>query len=447
MSTNDPKGYYAILEITPTASAAEIKAAYRRRAMELHPDRNESPEATNDFQLLTEAYNVLSDPSIRAQYDTISVETRGHSNATPEASPEPIVCSSCGKVTAQPRYVIFYEVKSFIFVTKRTPIQGVFCSLCAEKKALRATALTWVLGWWGFPWGIIYSPHAILVNLFGGERPHNINARLAAHQAWAFAVLGNTDMARAIALDALALARKIKPEKASARLKQVLGYDIDHEGARLSKEIEDLLASLGNGGKRIQLKDSWGLFRRPFYVQGLIGLTAIALVWGVIQSDKSSSPPRGPKPYITNPNREPAPTSSYVRPTTAPNGEQWPVIADYVQGYPRTHANGLSTVTVDNSQNDADVFVKLVSLDGAQAFPVRMFFIPAHGRFTLIQVTAGSYDIRYRDLSSGRLARSEAFSLEEIPSHDGTQYSNLTMTLYKVRHGNMQIYGLSETEF
>ena len=83
MSTNDPKGYYAILEITPTASAAEIKAAYRRRAMELHPDRNESPEATNDFQLLTEAYNVLSDPSIRAQYDTISVETRGHSNATP----------------------------------------------------------------------------------------------------------------------------------------------------------------------------------------------------------------------------------------------------------------------------------------------------------------------------------------------------------------------------
>jgi hypothetical protein len=118
-----------------------------------------------------------------------------------------------------------------------------------------------------------------------------------------------------------------------------------------------------------------------------------------------------------------------------------------VRGYHRTHANGLSTVTVDNSQNDADVFVKLVSLDGPQTFPVRVFFIPAHGRFTLSKVTAGSYDIRYRDLSSGQLSRSEAFSLEEISSYDGTQYSNITMTLYKVQHGNMQSYVLSEADF
>jgi hypothetical protein len=178
----------------------------------------------------------------------------------------------------------------------------------------------------------------------------------------------------------------------------------------------------------------------------LISALVIFIIYA-IQSDKSSSPPRGPKPYIASPERAFVPKFSYVRPTTAPNGEPWPIVPDYVRGYHRTHANGLSTVTVDNSQNDADVFVKLVSLDGPQTFPVRVFFIPAHGRFTLSKVTAGSYDIRYRDLSSGQLSRSEAFSLEEISSYDGTQYSNITMTLYKVQHGNMQSYVLSEADF
>lgn len=433
MSTKDPKGYYAILNVLPTASAAEIKAAYRRRAMEAHPDRNNSLNATKEFQLLNEAYSVLSDPSARAQYDTISVKIKGRDATAPKAPPEPIACSVCGKVTAQPRYVIFYEVKSFIFATTRTPIQGIFCSACAEKKALRATAITWVLGWWGIPWGFIYSLQAIFANLFGGERPHNINARLAAHQAWVFAVLGKIDIARAIALDALAIARKIKPD--------------NDEGARLNKEIEELLAALGNGDKAIRLSDSWALFRRPFYVQGMMGLTVIALVWTAILNDKPSPPPRSPKPYIANPKPATPPRPAYVRPATAPNGESWPAVADYVRGYHRIHANGLSTVTVDNSKNDSDVFVKLVSLDGPNAFPVRTFFIPAHGQFTLNRITAGGYDIRYRDLSNGRLSRSEAFSLKETPTYEGTQYSNFTMTLYKVRHGNMQTYGLSEAEF
>ena len=62
-------------------------------------------------------------------------------------------------------------------------------------------------------------------------------------------------------------------------------------------------------------------------------------------------------------------------------------------------------------------------------------------------MTAGSYDIRYRDLGNGGLSRSEAFGLEEIPTYNGTQFSNISITLYKVQHGNMQTYGLSETEF
>lgn len=157
-----------------------------------------------------------------------------------------------------------------------------------------------------------------------------------------------------------------------------------------------------------------------------------------------SSPPPGPKPYQTGPGPV---RPVYVRPITAPNGQPWPTYAGYVTGYQRLHTDGLSTVMVDNTRNDSDVFVKLVSLDGARAYPVRQFYIPAFGSFSLKTVTAGTYDIRYRDLSNGGLSRSEVFNLEEIQTYDGVQYSNITMTLYKVRNGNMQTYGLSESEF
>ena len=131
----------------------------------------------------------------------------------------------------------------------------------------------------------------------------------------------------------------------------------------------------------------------------------------------------------------------------APNGEIWPANAGYVEGYKKLHTNGLSSVTVDNTQNDSDVFVKLVSLEGVEAYPIRQFYIPAYSQFTVNKVNTGSYDVRYRDLSNGGLSRSESFNLEETEIDGGTQFSNYTMTLYKVRNGNMQTYGLSEAEF
>lgn len=172
---------------------------------------------------------------------------------------------------------------------------------------------------------------------------------------------------------------------------------------------------------------------------------AILVIIGML-NDKPRSPPPGPKPFVA----APTPTRSapaYIKPVSAPNGAPWPTSSGYVAGYDRLHTDGLSAITIDNGQNDSDVFVKLVSIDGPQAFPVRTFYITAHGSFTVRNIAAGNYDVRYRDLNSGGLSRSEAFNLVEVPTDNGTQFSNVTMTLYKVRNGNMQTYGLSESEF
>ncbi len=62
--------YYQILEVSPTASADEIKKSYKTLALKLHPDKNPSPTATQEFQKLGQAYQTLSDPNTRKAYDT-----------------------------------------------------------------------------------------------------------------------------------------------------------------------------------------------------------------------------------------------------------------------------------------------------------------------------------------------------------------------------------------
>ncbi len=63
--------YYSILGITKTASAGEIKKAYRKLALKYHPDKTEGDKALEDkFKKISEAYAVLSDPKKKNQYDT-----------------------------------------------------------------------------------------------------------------------------------------------------------------------------------------------------------------------------------------------------------------------------------------------------------------------------------------------------------------------------------------
>ncbi len=63
------KDYYKILGVEPTANSAEIKNAYRKLALQYHPDKNPDDKfALAQFYLVKEAYETLSTPRMRDEY-------------------------------------------------------------------------------------------------------------------------------------------------------------------------------------------------------------------------------------------------------------------------------------------------------------------------------------------------------------------------------------------
>ena len=259
-SVSDPLGYYRALGVGPLADASELKAAYRYKAKLLHPDRNKSDEARLEFLEVSHAYGVLSDPAERRRYDSRSRLPAPAGLIDPEDSnPQPLTCSRCGQVTAQPRYLLFHHVRSALWSIRRGVVRGIFCRGCADRTAILASTTSWILGWWS-PTGPYWTLRALLHNLRGGDKPPTDNLWVLLHQARAFLLRGDRDIARALAEQALEFAQ-----------------DEEERG-----RIASLLHRAGRRGKASRrLKNRWRPWNYASVVQALpLASLLVALLVG-----------------------------------------------------------------------------------------------------------------------------------------------------------------------
>lgn len=73
---NTKNNYYQILNVSPLATQEEIKNAYRMLAKKYHPDSNPNIDTREEFQMITEAYQTLSDANERHSYDLSVIYTQ-----------------------------------------------------------------------------------------------------------------------------------------------------------------------------------------------------------------------------------------------------------------------------------------------------------------------------------------------------------------------------------
>lgn len=444
-SSKDAKGYYARLGVTPSASADDIKKAYRRLAKEMHPDLSKDKSAKTRFQEINEAYAALSDPELRSKYDALQ-----YTNPEPqkrEAELEPICCSRCGKITAQPRSTVFYRVVSLVLLTTRTPIQGIFCSTCAKKAALQASLVSAFFGWWGFPWGPIWTIASICRNSAGGQYSKDVDEKLLWYNALAFLRRGKPAIAYALAQQAR-----------TAR---------DTEIAINAVKLIDHLRGLGVPAG--SLKNPWSVspaivFAHLALLCVVPGAIALAAYSDDAKRSVSLSSPRAsalvPRPTLSTPNGTQTVSTQSVNATARAPTCPFPPRNGQVLVNRGVWGNEGHRIEIRNGASGNAIVKVRNAYTGALLIS---FFVAQGNTASVVNIPDGNYRIQYAlgdELGMDCRSFLKVISARQFPDVDsfettrtfiGTSveigHSELQYTLFSVPHGNVRPQTLDIASF
>ena len=425
----DPHGLYHALGISPSATAEEIKSAYRQLAKQTHPD-TAGKGSTDRFHRISAAYEILGDPARRAEYDSSSYTAEPQD---PHTQPvDPICCSRCGQVTAQPRYIVFFRVYSYIFGTIRTPIQGIFCANCAKKESIRSSIFTMLAGWWAFPWGPVYTFKAIISNGFGGKHEKKSAEAFIWFNALAFLSRRNLKLSYALAL----LAKHAQDQAIAA------------DAAELVAKLE----GAGVDPRQGRLKNPWKIppaiaVAHMLMAISLPGIIA-ALLW--LDSNKNTAPYR-PRDVTTQPTFSQPIAVEPVAPTCAYQPRNGQLLGSEFLRSESGHALEIK----NGGGSNAIIKVRRFPTNAA----IAMFFVSKGQTARMEGIPDGTYKIQYsfgeklnegcngfvKVLGAGQFPKEETLKTRRTINQITTQI--LSYTLYTVPSGNVRPQTISASEF
>lgn len=455
----DARGYYSTLGLNPGAPIDAVRSAYRQLAKECHPDRPTCVDGGQRFRRIDEAYDALSDPAFKAAYDSgTGIRPPNETAAPSPPKVEPIRCEVCGRITAQPRRLAFWRVTSFILASQKTPIQRIFCQDCAAKEQWKSTIWTGLLGWWGIPWGPIWSIGHGLTNAFGGTRERTVDDALSWQNAVAFAARGEG----ALAIGLSNILRK-------------------SENAEIAQQAADIIRFFSGRGfeAKTTLKDVWKHSLARTAALSVIVFAAPAIVLSLIyfplanefRSSSAGTPglndsagtdaldqtfgPNAPAPSGVVPASQLTPSPPPEPPCDSPpsNGQ---VLVDH-----RGQSADGHHLKIENG-TAGDAIIKIRRADGRT---MSSFFVARGQTATLTRIPDGNYTVQYA--SGDKLAKNcrtfvvdDSASANEFPGSeslqtryeegfDGTSvvHSELTYTLYPVPGGTVHPNRVDMSDF
>jgi hypothetical protein len=141
---------------------------------------------------------------------------------TTEAATQVQGCGKCGAIDSTLTVSVFtYAASAVFFTVRRVGSSGVFCARCRRKEAIKWSLLTSVLGWWGVPWGPIFTVQSLVRNARGGRQDKNLNAELLKGTGETLASRGESSEA----IRALELSAGLRPDvEVDQLLGQLRGY-------------------------------------------------------------------------------------------------------------------------------------------------------------------------------------------------------------------------------
>ncbi len=389
--------HYDNLKVARNAPPEVIKAAYRILSQRYHPDRNPGkPDAHRVMALVNESYQVLSEPKSRAAHDDWIAEEESVRDvraveevlAQWKSSAQP---DRRGAAPQHPRESADPDVPP----SERPAHQP-------ERKQEAAHGYS--------RFNEEQRPH----------RRHHYAPEPESRTKWGPPVMGIC-----VLLTLLGLVSTVSP---TSREPSAMGPVSKGSTHLASEQLAAPTATPARGQAASQ--------------------SQAAVLGGSIEPEAQKEPLNKiaiPSPFHFSTSEISLPPASTQDLVNAPNGLPWPVGGGYLAGYYLGAQGGLSSITVNNSKVNAPAHVQLFSLTTGKA--ERHLLVPAHGRFSLQEIRAGAYEIRFKYLGEELAYVSTRIVLQEADSLSGTQYDDVSMTLYKVRGGNMQTRTLPKGEF
>jgi DnaJ-class molecular chaperone with C-terminal Zn finger domain len=425
---NIQKDYYEILEVHQKASPEVIRRAYLVLAKKFHPDTQQRAfaSANQRMQDINEAYQVLSDPVLRAQYDKSHFSTMHSRSTDSKAEPDP-AASTMSELTIL-HNEIANKCKNLIDEHKAKIVKDDAHALANRVLCERLFAC----------FNEDVRPLFVKIQVY---RQRDFSAFQDA-MTWGAAALFTIGVGYTWANDFI---------KAEMLLTQALGL---HPDPKMTKQIFEVYNNLR---KNAESQDS----RQTASSQNTSALTksnllriagaTTMLVLFVVVLIASQSPGNAPK--SANKVSPPSAIGQKSVPTIPAKPAFTPILdkpTGYDPDYRQQKLDGYCQVTVDNTKNDYPVLVRLYTMlkgDESTRFILTAFYIQKGETFSAKNIPAGTYDIRYKNLKNGATSKTPHFDLEERETTSGLQYSVVTFTLFTVPSGNIKMTSIPEEDF